>query len=83
MSEDVVQETGQTGQKAKEAGAKQARFEVAQDKEGGWHWMLWSGNGLQVARSARSYERKKDCIQAVKLLKKLVPSVKYVVQAMV
>lgn len=68
--------TGQTGQPTVK---NTAFFEVAVDEEGKWHWVLWSGNGRMVARNPAEYERRKDVVQAIRNLVKLVPSVKYVV----
>lgn len=42
-------------------------IEVSQDAEG-WHWQLWSGNGIAVCRNALPYETKKHCVQAIRLL---------------
>jgi uncharacterized protein YegP (UPF0339 family) len=50
-------------------------FELAQDHEGEWHWALWSGNGRMMARNAEGYQRRKDCLQAVKNMIALVPTV--------
>lgn len=63
--------TGQTVQE------RTAYFEIGKDQEG-WHWVLWSGNGRVLARNPQPYERRKDVLQAVKNLAKLVPSVKYI-----
>lgn len=58
-----------------------AFFEITEDGEGKWHWCLWSGNGRAMARNPGEYERRKDVIQAVRNLRKLVPTVKLVVQS--
>lgn len=55
--------------------ARTAYFEIAADADGQWHWCLWSGNGRLMARNAEEYPRRKDVIQAIKTLVKLVPSV--------
>jgi uncharacterized protein YegP (UPF0339 family) len=43
-------------------------FEVAQGQDGKWHWMLWSGNGRQLAMNVFSYERQNDCTSAIKTI---------------
>lgn len=43
-------------------------FEVSQDDGGKWHWCLWSGNGRQMAHSAVPYDRRKNAIEAIRLM---------------
>lgn len=43
-------------------------YEVAQDKDGLWQWVLWTPNGRRLARSGVAYERRKDAVTAAKSL---------------
>lgn len=45
-------------------------YEIAKDIEGEWHWMLWSGNGKQLAQNVKPYKRRTDVIAAIKSVQK-------------
>lgn len=64
--------TGQTVQPA--------YFEVAQDEDG-WHWQLWAGNGVPVARNAQPYARKGDAVEAIKGMARIVGTAQQIAQA--
>lgn len=74
-TENVVPQTGQTVQTP-----RTAYFEIAEDQDGAWHWCLWGGNGRCMARNAVAYSRKKDAVQAIKILLKSAPTAKYIVK---
>jgi uncharacterized protein YegP (UPF0339 family) len=67
-----------TGDKAR--GSQEAFVEVTQESDG-WHWMLWSGNGRQMARSAVGYPDKKHCVQAIQAVPDVFAKAKVIVMA--
>lgn len=54
--------------------------EVAKGEDGMWHWLMWSGNGRQIARNAVPFESVKIAVQSVKKMLGAAAAVKYVVQ---
>ena len=74
MDDEDVQKTGQTVQE------RETWFEVAQDKEGKWHWVLWSANGRQMARNAMQYNRQSDVTIAIKAFVKSIAKAKLIIK---
>lgn len=84
MSEATAPPTVQTVQPASAAQSGDPRFgeswfEIAEDQQGRWHWCLWTTNGRPMARSGVAYERRKDVIAAVKLLRQHVAAARRVI----
>lgn len=52
--------------------------ELARDADG-WHWCLWSGNGVMMARSPEPYKTKKHCVQAIRSLPAMFAKVEKIV----
>jgi len=56
-------------------------LEVGIDSEGKWHWVLWSGNGRQVATNVSEYDRKKDAVNGARAVIALLKNVKMIAQS--
>lgn len=80
-------ETGQTVQPETETEtgnnkviSRESYFEVAEDEDHKWHWVLWSSNGRPMALNAIAYERRNDATNAISAFKMAVtPNTKIVV----
>jgi uncharacterized protein YegP (UPF0339 family) len=81
MSSEQKNDTPQTVQTVQRGRDNEPFFEVAEDSAGKWHWLLWSGNGREMARNAVPYEKKKDVIQAIKSLQSVVAKARYIVKS--
>lgn len=68
-NKDELPQTGQTGQEPHTT----PFFEIAEDSHGKWHWVLWSGNGRQMAVNAIAYDRRADCISAIRAAADAMP----------
>lgn len=55
-------------------------FEISQDTDGTWHWVLWSGNGRMLARNALPMETQRVCEKSVKNMVKACGVAKYIVK---
>ena len=67
------QKTVQTGQTAHDGpDIRRPYFEVVQNARGEWEWMLWSGNGRQMAMSVLTYKRRNDCTNAIENMMQIV-----------
>lgn len=49
-----------------------AYFEVAMDKQGQWHWCLWTANGRAMALNADGYNERNDCTRAIETLQEIM-----------
>lgn len=58
----------------------EAWFELVEEA-GEWHWCLWSGNGRMVARNCVPYGRKKDAMQAIRLLAGVVDGARLILES--
>jgi uncharacterized protein YegP (UPF0339 family) len=56
-------------------------FEIAKDKDGNWHWVLWSANGHQMAINALPYPRQNDITTAIKAVMRAMPYASKIVVA--
>ena len=50
-------------------GIKAIRFEAELDKQMGWYWVFYAGNGEEIARSSESYNDLSDCQHSIDLIK--------------
>lgn len=75
---ETTPETGQTGQEVK---GREPLFEIAQDIEGKWHWVLFAGNGRPIATSAVAYDRRNDCLGSIKAARAMIGDTRRVVYA--
>lgn len=72
MSEQTpTPNTVQTGQKANR---QTPYFEIAEDDDHSWHWMLWAANGRMMATNAIPYRLEKECLQAIRAVNRALQS---------
>lgn len=50
--------------------ARPPYFELAQDAEGQWHWLLWAGNGRQMAVSITPFADKRHAVASIQYLRR-------------
>jgi uncharacterized protein YegP (UPF0339 family) len=45
---------------------RRAVFEIAKDKNGQWHWVLWSKNGRPIATNITAAKQRHDVTRTIK-----------------
>lgn len=58
---------------------RQPYYEVAQDENEKWHWVLWASNGRALATNAVAYNRRNDLTEALNAVRANATEAKKVV----
>lgn len=61
---------------------KTLHFELREDSEGKWNWVLWAANHRAIATNPRSYSRRNDAERAIRRMKDEAADAKIVVATM-
>jgi uncharacterized protein YegP (UPF0339 family) len=65
--EIITPQTGHTDQPPPlQPGTRAPYFEMAQDEEGNWAWILWAPNGRPVAMNTNPFTHKHDAMKCIR-----------------